>query len=157
MPKNKAPRKQRTVKGRVEGCDRNPMEALAPPSGNDVRDICVSAFSNHALLKESPQDASPEGAQMIVNVLDVGRELANRGYCLNEYAAVWDKARDGAKSLIDRHKATGKLGYDGWAIEPIGKALAIHQKQLQLVSKKVILDVIQELQKDNQHYPKAAA
>lgn len=148
MAANKKPRKRYDAskpKGRVEGCDKNPLAAFAPPSKREAQSILIAAFSNHAMMQDAPQDVTAAGAQSIIDVLDIARALANAGYCLSEYTEVWDKAREGIKSTVNRFKTTGKMGYDGWAIEPIGRALAIHQTQLSKVSKKVLLDVIDDL------------
>jgi hypothetical protein len=155
MPSSQKPRKKtRTVKGRVDGCERNPLAALAPPSKCERQAICIAAYSNHAMMQDAPQNVSPEGVQMIIDVLDCARALANRGYCTADYTAVWDKARAGIKAVSQRYKSTGKIGYDGWAIEPVGKALDIHEMQLKTATKKVLLDVIDELLKDNQKVEK---
>jgi hypothetical protein len=136
------------VKGRVEGCDKNPLICFSPPSNREAQAILIAAYSNHAMMQDLPQNVTPGGVQSIIDVLDIARGLANAGYFLDEYTQVWSKACEGVKSVVNRYKTTGKIGYDGWAIKPISAALLIHEQQLKVVSKKVLLDVIDNLLKN---------
>lgn len=114
-----------------------------PMTPDDLGTILSYAFLAYENMARG--SASHESWCCIVLNMYMGKALALRGYG-QEYEGLFDQALDGMLRMQDRGVRTDNWRLDGPTLRAIGEALGVHEAQLELVPRKLIMEVHDEVQ-----------
>jgi hypothetical protein len=114
-----------------------------PMTADDRASVLMYAFLAYENLARG--DATHESWCCTALNMYMGKALALRGYG-PEYVDLFDEALDGMMRMQDRGVRTGNWRLDGVTLRAVGEALPVHEAQLELVPRKLIMEVHAEVQ-----------
>jgi hypothetical protein len=156
MAGNKKPRKQYRPRVISRTSSIDVLERRTPMDKSQTTDLGIAY---HVALDEMLKGrGTEEHWSTVVCALNITLVLSERGYGAALMPTV-NAALAGAVRARDRARKCGKWGFDGDAFNDVRDAIALHDEQMHVATKKVVLDALAEVHRriDEGHAFKEAA
>ncbi|WP_250501952.1 hypothetical protein [Caballeronia sp. AZ7_KS35] len=156
MAGNKKPRKAYRPRAINRTIGIDVLERRTPMDKAQTTDLGIAY---HVALDEMLKGrGTEEHWSTVVCALNISLVLAERGYGASMLPTV-SAALAGSVRARDRARACGRWGFDGDAINDIRAAIALHDEQMNVATKKVVLDALADVHRriDAGHAFKEAA
>ncbi|BBP95946.1 hypothetical protein BSFA1_10750 [Burkholderia sp. SFA1] len=142
MAGNKKPRKGYRPRAINRTIGIDVLERRTPMDKSQTTDLGIAY---HVALDEMLKGrGTEEHWSTVVCALNITLVLSERGYGAVLMPTV-NAALAGAVRARDRARACGRWGFDGDAINDIREAIALHDEQMNVATKRVVLDALAEV------------
>ncbi|SAK65660.1 Fis family transcriptional regulator [Caballeronia pedi] len=142
MAGNKKPRKAYRPRAINRTIGIDVLERRTPMDKAQTTDLGIAY---HVALDEMLKGrGTEEHWSTVVCALNISLVLAERGYG-SELVETVKKALAGAVRVRDRARKCGRWGFDGDAMNDVRAVIALHDEQMRVVTKAVVLSALSEV------------